>query len=245
MYLKVDIPEHFQFRIVRSLKDMLLRKETEIHYIGGAEVLPPPLPAKEEMECIGQLVKEQSETARKKLIEHNLRLVVYIAKKFDNTGVGVEDLISIGTIGLIKAINTFNPEKNIKLATYASRCIENEILMTFRAGKKYAKDISLYDPIGVDKDGETVSRMDVLEAEGKEVLETIILKQEIEQLYRAYEACLKETEKIVLRSRYGLFGGKEQTQREIAARLGISRSYVSRIEKRALEKMRRGFAEHK
>lgn len=111
--------------------------------------------------------------------------------------------------------------------------------MTFRAGKKYAKDISLYDPIGVDKDGETVSRMDVLEAEGKEVLETIILKQEIEQLYRAYEACLKETEKIVLRSRYGLFGGKEQTQREIAARLGISRSYVSRIEKRALEKMRR------
>lgn len=118
MYLKVDIPEHFQFRIVRSLKDMLLRKETEIHYIGGAEVLPPPLPAKEEMECIGQLVKEQSETARKKLIEHNLRLVVYIAKKFDNTGVGVEDLISIGTIGLIKAINTFNPEKNIKLATY-------------------------------------------------------------------------------------------------------------------------------
>lgn len=108
---KVDIPEHFQFRIVRSLKDMLLRKETEIHYIGGAEVLPPPLPAKEEMECIGQLVKEQSETARKKLIEHNLRLVVYIAKKFDNTGVGVEDLISIGTIGLIKAINTFNPEK--------------------------------------------------------------------------------------------------------------------------------------
>ena len=123
--------------------------------------------------------------------------------------------------------------------------IANEILMTFRAGKKYAKDISLYDPIGVDKDGETVSRMDVLEAEGKEVLETIILKQEIEQLYRAYEACLKETEKIVLRSRYGLFGGKEQTQREIAARLGISRSYVSRIEKRALEKMRRGFAEHK
>ena len=123
--------------------------------------------------------------------------------------------------------------------------IANEILMTFRAGKKYAKDISLYDPIGVDKDGETVSRMDVLEAEGKEVLETIILKQEIEQLYRAYEVCLKETEKIVLRSRYGLFGGKEQTQREIAARLGISRSYVSRIEKRALEKMRRGFAEHK
>ena len=123
--------------------------------------------------------------------------------------------------------------------------------MTFRAGKKYAKDISLYDPIGVDKDGETVSRMDVLEAEGKEpaigepIIMGIILKQEIEQLYRAYEACLKETEKIVLRSRYGLFGGKEQTQREIADGLGISRSYVSRIEKRALEKMRRGFAEHK
>ncbi len=147
MYLKVDIPEHFQFRIVRSLKDMLLRKETEIHYIGGAEVLPPPLPAKEEMECIGQLVKEQSETARKKLIEHNLRLVVYIAKKFDNTGVGVEDLISIGTIGLIKAINTFNPEKNIKLATYASRCIENEILMYLRRNNKTKLEVSIDEPL--------------------------------------------------------------------------------------------------
>ena len=190
-------------------------------------------------------MKEGDHEARNTLIERNLRLVAHVTRKYQGTDYEMEDILSIGTIGLIKAVNTFHPERGSRLATYAAKCIENEILMTFRAGKKYAKDISLYDPIGVDKDGETVSRMDVLEAEGKEVLETIILKQEIEQLYRAYEACLKETEKIVLRSRYGLFGGKEQTQREIAARLGISRSYVSRIEKRALEKMRRGFAEHK
>ena len=181
-------------------------------------------------------MKEGDHEARNTLIERNLRLVAHVTRKYQGTDYEMEDLLSIGTIGLIKAVNTFHPERGSRLATYAAKCIENEILMTFRAGKKYAKDISLYDPIGVDKDGETVSRMDVLEAEGKEVLETIILKQEIEQLYRAYEACLKETEKIVLRSRYGLFGGKEQTQREIAARLGISRSYVSRIEKRALEK---------
>ena len=221
-----------------------LREPDPIWYIGGSDVLPQPLTRAKEREVL-EAMKNGDLGAKSTLIEHNLRLVVYIARRFENTGINLEDLISIGTIGLIKAVETYRPEKNIKLATYASRCIENEILMTFRAGKKYAKDISLYDPIGVDKDGETVSRMDVLEAEGKEVLETIILKQEIEQLYRAYEACLKETEKIVLRSRYGLFGGKEQTQREIAARLGISRSYVSRIEKRALEKMRRGFAEHK
>ena len=126
-----------------------------------------------------------------------------------------------------------------RLATYAAKCIENEILMTFRAGKKYAKDISLYDPIGVDKDGETVSRMDVLEAEGKEVLETIILKQEIEQLYRAYEACLKETEKIVLRSRYGLFGGKEQTQREIAEEFHITINTVKKHINNANHQLRR------
>ena len=205
---------------------------------------PKPLTPGEERSCLERM-KEGDHEARNTLIERNLRLVAHVTRKYQGTDYEMEDLLSIGTIGLIKAVNTFHPERGSRLATYAAKCIENEILMTFRAGKKYAKDISLYDPIGVDKDGETVSRMDVLEAEGKEVLETIILKQEIEQLYRAYEACLKETEKIVLRSRYGLFGGKEQTQREIADGLGISRSYVSRIEKRALEKMRRGFAEHK
>ena len=205
--------------------------------LSGGGSFPRPLRPEEERDCLERAAAGDL-AARNTLIEHNLRLVAHVVKKYYTQSADQEDLISIGTIGLIKAISTFDHTKGARLATYAARCIENEILMTFRAGKKYAKDISLYDPIGVDKDGETVSRMDVLEAEGKEVLETIILKQEIEQLYRAYEACLKETEKIVLRSRYGLFGGKEQTQREIAARLGISRSYVSRIEKRALEKLR-------
>ena len=238
MYLKVDIPEHFQFRIVRSLKDMLLRKETEIHYIGGAEVLPPPLPAKEEMECIGQLVKAQSETARKKLIEHNLRLVVYIAKKFDNTGVGVEDLISIGTIGLIKAINTFNPEKNIKLATYASRCIENEILMHLRARKKTSREVSLYEPIGTDREGNEIQLFDVIETDDQEAHRKIEEKDDILKLYQHVESKLSTRERLVLKMRYGLYNEEEYTQREIAKLLGISRSYVSRIEKSAIEKLR-------
>ena len=203
---------------------------------------PKPLTPGEERSCLERM-KEGDHEARNTLIERNLRLVAHVTRKYQGTDYEMEDLLSIGTIGLIKAVNTFHPERGSRLATYAAKCIENEILMTFRAGKKYAKDISLYDPIGVDKDGDTVSRMDVLEAEGKEVLETIILKQEIEQLYRAYEACLKETEKIVLRSRYGLFGGKEQTQREIAAECGISRSYVSRIEKKALQKLEQALAE--
>ena len=132
MLLKVSIPNKFQFRMIPTFHGLICGKRGEIHYIGGAEVLPPPLDAKEELEMIEKLGGEEDSTAKAKLVEHNLRLVVYIAKKFDNTGVGVEDLISIGTIGLIKAINTFNPEKNIKLATYASRCIENEILMYLR-----------------------------------------------------------------------------------------------------------------
>ena len=204
------------------------------------QTFPKPLTPGEERSCLERM-KEGDHEARNTLIERNLRLVAHVTRKYQGTDYEMEDLLSIGTIGLIKAVNTFHPERGSRLATYAAKCIENEILMTFRAGKKYAKDISLYDPIGVDKDGETVSRMD---AEGKEVLETIILKQEIEQLYRAYEACLKETEKIVLRSRYGLFGEKEQTQREIARHLHISRSYVSRIEKNALQKLRTLFPEN-
>ena len=179
------------------------------------KTFPKPLTAEEEREYLKRC-REGDEEAKAVLIERNLRLVAHVIKKYQYTDYETEDLLSVGTIGLIKAVNTFKAEKGSRLATYAAKCVENEILMLFRAGKKRARDVSLYDSIGVDKDGETVSLMDVLEAEGKEVLETIILKQEIEQLYRAYEACLKETEKIVLRSRYGLFGGKEQTQREIA-----------------------------
>lgn len=153
----------------------------------------------------------------------------------------MEDLLSVGTIGLIKAVNTFNIDKGSRLATYAAKCVENEILMLFRAGKKYSRDVSIYEPIGTDKDGETVSLVDVLEVEGKETLDCIILKQDIRKLYEAYEENLKETEKTVIRMRYGLFGSKEHTQREIAAILGISRSYVSRIEKKAIEKLRQSF----
>lgn len=237
MYLKVDIPEHFQFRIVRSLKDMLLRKETEIHYIGGAEVLPPPLPAKEEMECIGQLVKEQSETARKKLIEHNLRLVVYIAKKFDNTGVGVEDLISIGTIGLIKAINTFNPEKNIKLATYASRCIENEILMYLRRNNKTKLEVSIDEPLNVDWDGNELLLSDILGSDPDLVSRDLEQQAERGQLM-ACVSRLSPREQRIMRLRFGICGEKEHTQKEVADMLGISQSYISRLEKRIIRRLR-------
>ena len=150
----------------------------------------------------------------------------------------LDDLISIGTIGLIKAVNTFDPDKNSKLATYAAKCIDNEILMSLRLEKKYGKEVSLYDPIGTDKEGNMISLVDVVEAEDKEVVEQVQLTQEIREMYEAYEQCLKEKEKLVIRLRYGLFGNKEFTQREIAGQLGISRSYVSRIEKAALLKMR-------
>lgn len=240
MYLKVDIPEHFQFRIVRSLKDMLLRKETEIHYIGGAEVLPPPLPAKEEMECIGQLVKEQSETARKKLIEHNLRLVVYIAKKFDNTGVGVEDLISIGTIGLIKAINTFNPEKNIKLATYASRCIENEILMYLRRNSKTKMEVSIDEPLNVDWDGNELLLSDILGTDEDVISRRLEDEAEISLLTKAIGK-LSDREQTIVRLRFGIGSrdSKEQTQKEVADLLGISQSYISRLEKRIMKRLKK------
>ena len=245
MYLKVDIPEHFQFRIVRSLKDMLLRKETEIHYIGGAEVLPPPLPAKEEMECIGQLVKEQSETARKKLIEHNLRLVVYIAKKFDNTGVGVEDLISIGTIGLIKAINTFNPEKKIKLATYASRCIENEILMYLRRNNKTRMEVSIDEPLNVDWDGNELLLSDILGTEEDVIYQGLEQEAEHRVLGSAISK-LSEREQVIVKLRFGINmpEGREKTQKEVADLLGISQSYISRLEKRIMKRLRKEIARY-
>ncbi len=153
MVLKVAIPGKVQFKMVHREPKFLMARQGDIHYIGGAEVLPPPLESDRETEIIGDLGTEYEDEAKSILIEHNLRLVVYIAKKFDNTGVGVEDLISIGTIGLIKSINTFNPEKNIKLATYASRCIENEILMYLRRNNKHRMEVSIDEPLNVDWDG--------------------------------------------------------------------------------------------
>ena len=198
-----------------------------------------PLSAHEERECLERL-KEGDQEARAALIEHNMRLVAHVVKKYQYTDYETEDLLSVGTIGLIKAVNTFNMDRGSRLATYAAKCVENEILMLLRAHKKYSKEVSLYDPIGVDKDGESVSLVDVIEMETKDTLEDMILDQDIKELYGAFETCLKPTEKQVVRMRYGLFGSKEYTQREIAAVLGISRSYVSRIEKKAVEELRAG-----
>ncbi len=199
-----------------------------------------PLSAREERECLKRY-KEGDQEAREILINRNMRLVAHVIKKYQSPDYEMEDLLSVGTIGLIKAVNTFDPNKGSRLATYAAKCVENEILMLFRAGKKFSREVSIYDPIGTDKDGETVSLLDILEAEGKEALEQVILKQDIRMLYEAYEQNLKDTEKTVIRMRYGLFGSREHTQREIADEMGISRSYVSRIEKRAIEKLKAGF----
>ena len=199
-----------------------------------------PLSAREERECLKRY-KEGEQEAREILINRNMRLVAHVIKKYQSPDYEMEDLLSVGTIGLIKAVNTFDPNKGSRLATYAAKCVENEILMLFRAGKKFSREVSIYDPIGTDKDGETVSLLDILEAEGKEALEQVILKQDIRTLYEAYEQNLKDTEKTVIRMRYGLFGSREHTQREIADEMGISRSYVSRIEKRAIEKLKAGF----
>lgn len=199
-----------------------------------------PLSAREEREYL-ERYKEGDQEARAILINRNMRLVAHVIKKYQGSDYEMEDLLSVGTIGLIKAVNTFDMDKGSRLATYAAKCVENEILMLFRASKKHSKEVSIYDPIGTDKDGETVSLMDVLEVEGKEAIEQVILKQDVKRLYEAYEQDLKDTEKTVIRMRYGLFGSKEYTQREIAGILGISRSYVSRIEKKAIEKLRKNF----
>ena len=200
------------------------------------QTFPKPLTPGEERACLERL-QEGDREARDILIERNLRLVAHVVKKYQGTEYETEDLLSVGTIGLIKAVNTFRPDRGSRLATYAAKCIENEILMLFRAGKKYNREVSLFEPIGVDKDGESVSLVDVIELETRETLEDLILEQDKKELYEAYACCLKPQEQTVVKLRYGLFGKKPRTQREIAKQLGISRSYVSRIEKRALKKL--------
>ncbi|CEI84224.1 RNA polymerase sigma-28 factor [Oceanobacillus oncorhynchi subsp. incaldanensis] len=196
---------------------------------------PQPLSPKEEAKYI-QLMQEGDEEARNKLIEHNLRLVAHLVKKFENTGEDMEDLISIGTIGLIKGVESFSTGKGTKLATYAARCVENEILMHLRALKKVKKDVSLHDPIGQDKEGNEISLIDILEAENENVIEYIQLNMEISKIEQ-YFSILDSREREVIVYRYGLNDQDEMTQREIAKKLNISRSYVSRIEKRALMKV--------
>ena len=203
------------------------------------KTFPKPLSHGEEKLYLKRC-KEGDQTARNMLIEHNMRLVAHV-KKYQCQDYDTEDLLSAGTIGLIKAVNTFDVDKGSRLATYAARCVENEILMLLRAGKKRAKEVSLFEPIGTDKDGETVSLVDVIEMENPKTIDQLILDQDIKELYQAFDQKLTENEKQVISMRYGLFKGKEHTQREVAGVLGISRSYVSRIEKKAIGKLREEF----
>ena len=196
-----------------------------------------PLTILEEKTFLEQFRRGEQE-AKRVLIERNMRLVAHIVKKYSQTDYEMEDLISIGTIGLIKAVDTFNPDRSNRLGTYAAKCIDNEILMFLRAERKKGREVSLYEPIGVDKEGNAISLVDVIEAESKDVTEKVSIAQDIRRMYSAYQEILSDREKQVVAMRYGLFGGEEHTQREVAAALKISRSYVSRIEKGALLKLR-------
>ena len=204
-------------------------------YINGPETLPPPLSTEEEAQVIARLTEDRS--VGRILIEHNLRLVVYIARKFENTGIGIEDLISIGTIGLIKAINTFQPEKNIKLATYASRCIENEILMYIRKNAGHRGDISIDEPLNTDWDGNELLLSDLLGSDADSISRNLE-KDEDERILHAAVAELDRREQLIIRLRYGLDGGRERTQKEVADMLGISQSYISRLEKKIIHRLR-------
>ncbi|MBR4733024.1 MAG: RNA polymerase sporulation sigma factor SigE [Lachnospiraceae bacterium] len=212
----------------------------DLFYVGGTDVLPPPLEPARESQMIDQLETEEAKEARATLIEHNLRLVVYIAKKFDNTGVGVEDLISIGTIGLIKSINTFQPSKNIKLATYASRCIENEILMYLRRNNKTRLEVSFDEPLNVDWDGNELLLSDVLGTE-EDVIYRDVENQVERSLLKKALAKLNDREKLIISLRYGIGtkDGIEMTQKEVAELLGISQSYISRLEKKIMKQLKR------
>ncbi len=204
------------------------------------KTFPKPLTAQEERQYLKKYQEGDME-AKRILIERNLRLVAHVAKKYQGAEEESDDLISIGTIGLIKAVSTFDAAKNNRLATYAARCIENELLMMFRMRKKTAKEVSLYDPIGTDKEGNEINLFDVIEGENIDIVEEMELQSNVKKLYRLLEETLDEREKKVIQLRYGVCGKEEMTQREIAGRLGISRSYVSRIEKNALEKLRQKF----
>lgn len=206
-----------------------------VYYIGGAETLPPPLSAEEEAEILSKL--DEGGEGRRILVERNLRLVVYIAKKFENTGVGIEDLISIGTIGLIKAANTFRPDKNIKLATYASRCIENEILMYIRKSGNIRLELSFDEPLSTDWDGNELLLSDVLGTEENSAMRDIELDEERKIIYEAV-AGLAPREREIIELRFGLAGGREMTQKEVADALGISQSYISRLEKKIIDRLR-------
>lgn len=239
MILKVVVPG-LQFRLLQRESSFWFSRQGEVHYIGGADVLPPPLSQEEENERISQLATDMEKDAKQVLIEHNLRLVVYIAKKFDNTGIGVEDLISIGTIGLIKAINTYNPEKNIKLATYASRCIENEILMYLRRNNKVRMEVSIDEPLNVDWDGNELLLSDILGTDEDIIYKDMENEAEQKMLKKALSK-LSDREKLIISLRFGLNNREEEamTQKEVADLLGISQSYISRLEKKIMKRLKK------
>lgn len=229
------------FSFLRRLL-LLLSCPSSAHYVAGAPSLPPPLTPEEEKTLLARMMAGDR-AARDDLITHNLRLVVYLAKKYENTGVPAEDMISIGTIGLIKGITTFKPDKKVRLATYASRCIENEILMYFRSQRKYQGDVSLSDSLDSDGEGSALSLMDVIRVDD-DMLENLDTRESCQKVRRCVDRCLSGREAKVITLRYGLDGEPPRTQREIAAACGISRSYVSRLEKKALEKLREAMEQH-
>ena len=219
----------------KNLIKLFFAKRNRIYYINGPETLPPPLSKEDEARYLDELPFNQE--ARDILVEHNLRLVVYIAKKFESTGIGIEDLVSIGTIGLIKGINTFRSDKNIKLATYASRCIENEILMYIRKNSQSRGDISIDEPLNVDWDGNELLLSDVLGNEEDNVSYELE-KEEERRIIREAVEHLDERERLIIEMRFGLFGRKEMTQKDVAQELGISQSYISRLEKKIIARLK-------
>lgn len=225
------------FEEIRLMIGRLLGGQSALDYVNGSESLPPPLKPEEEQRVFEMLANEPKR-AREKLITHNLRLVVYISKKFESTGIGIEDLVSIGTIGLIKAVNTFNPNKNIKLATYASRCIENEILMYLRKTTQQRNEISIDEPLNIDWDGNELLLSDVIGTDTDEVSQRIESETEKMLLIRAVNG-LKGRERMIMQMRFGLNNGKEMTQKEVADVVGISQSYISRLEKRILKELKK------
>lgn len=239
MFIGVNVPKQMLF-LFPGIKKIVLKNGGEIHYIGGTDVLPEPLSAEEENKYVLQLENDNDSLAKQKLIEHNLRLVVYIAKRFDNTGVGVEDLISIGTIGLIKAINTFNSTKKIKLATYASRCIENEILMYLRKNSRLRMEVSIDEPLNVDWDGNELLLSDILGTEEDVISKNV--EDEVEKKVLGYAINkLTPREKKIVELRYGIHQEEERemTQKEVADEMGISQSYISRLEKKIMKRLKK------
>lgn len=228
----IDILKDFYRKITKKDFDKL-----PIFYINGSQTLPPPLSAQEEMEVLSRINDEDGD-AKQVLVERNLRLVVYIARKFENTGVAIEDLISVGTIGLIKAVNTFNPEKKIKLATYASRCIENEILMYLRRNTKVKAEVSFYEPLNIDWDGNELLLSDILGTENDTVYNLIEDEVDKQLLFLALKN-LNDREKEIVKLRFGLSGKPEKTQKEVADILGISQSYISRLEKKIINRLKK------